>query len=53
MGTNRIVGNDPDRMEAAALEFLDVPPEGKIPPLWDGRAGDRIASILVDDRPPS
>lgn len=46
MGTNRLVGNDPDEIELAAKEFLDDPPAGRIPPLWDGRAGERIGSIL-------
>ncbi|MFZ0015309.1 MAG: UDP-N-acetylglucosamine 2-epimerase, partial [Acidimicrobiia bacterium] len=49
MGTNTIVGNDPVRIETSAIAFLDAPPKGRIPPLWDGRAGERIASILVDD----
>jgi len=47
MGTNVLVGNHPDRIVAAAEEFLSHPPEGTSPPLWDGRAGERIAEILV------
>jgi UDP-N-acetylglucosamine 2-epimerase (non-hydrolysing) len=46
MGTNRLVGNDPDRIYRGATEFLFAPPTGRIPPLWDGRAGDRIAAVL-------
>lgn len=47
MGTNRLVGGDPDLMEASAREFLDEPPSGRVPPLWDGGAGDRIAEVLA------
>lgn len=47
MGTNRLVGNDPDAIELSAKEFLENPPTGRIPPMWDGKAGDRIASILT------
>ena len=46
IGTNRLVGNDPDEVELAAKEFLDDPPRGRIPPLWDGKAGERIGSVL-------
>jgi len=49
MGTNTLVGNDPDRIFSAAKQFLAEPPVGRIPPLWDGRAGERIAAILVGD----
>jgi UDP-N-acetylglucosamine 2-epimerase (non-hydrolysing) len=49
MGTNELVGNDPDRIFSAAQRFLADPPAGRIPPLWDGRAGKRIAEILVAD----
>lgn len=47
MGTNELVGNDPDRIFSAAKRFLAEPPLGRIPPLWDGHAGERIAAILV------
>jgi UDP-N-acetylglucosamine 2-epimerase (non-hydrolysing) len=46
-GTNRLVGRDPDRIAAAATEVLDAPPPARRPPLWDGRAGERIADVLV------
>lgn len=46
MGTNRLVGNDPDFIYKSAVEVLHDPPKGAIPPLWDGRAGSRIAEIL-------
>jgi UDP-N-acetylglucosamine 2-epimerase (non-hydrolysing) len=46
MGTNRLVGQDPDVIYKSAVEVLRDPPRGQVPPLWDGRAGRRIAEIL-------
>jgi UDP-N-acetylglucosamine 2-epimerase (non-hydrolysing) len=45
-GTNRLVG--PTEVVAAAREILAGPvrPTGPRPPLWDGRAGERIADIV-------
>ena len=45
-GTNTLVGSDPDLMERAVVERAAS--TGRIPPLWDGRAGTRIAAILGD-----
>jgi UDP-N-acetylglucosamine 2-epimerase (non-hydrolysing) len=47
MGTNQLVDSDPDLIEAAAQTALSAPPVGRVPPLWDGHAGERIADILV------
>jgi UDP-N-acetylglucosamine 2-epimerase (non-hydrolysing) len=47
MGTNVLVGADPERILAAADRFLRDPPVGAIPPLWDGSAGLRVAQILA------
>ena len=47
MGTNVLVGADPERILAAADRFLRDPPVGAIPPLWDGSAGVRVAKILA------
>lgn len=48
-GTNRLVGTDPAQILAAGLEALATPRAGlKIPPMWDGRAGERIAAILAE-----
>lgn len=50
MGTNVLVGTDPSRIEQAALDILDDPDFGKnakIPPLWDGRAAERICDELI------
>jgi UDP-N-acetylglucosamine 2-epimerase (non-hydrolysing) len=47
-GTSRLVGNDPVRIRAA---FDDVVagrwPEGQEIPMWDGRAGQRVAQEIV------
>jgi UDP-N-acetylglucosamine 2-epimerase (non-hydrolysing) len=52
MGTNRLVGQDPERIVAAYRDVvgevveMDLG-EARVPPLWDGRAADRIVEILV------
>jgi UDP-N-acetylglucosamine 2-epimerase (non-hydrolysing) len=46
MGTNRLVGHDPDVIVEAAVDALTHPPSGRVPPLWDGMAGVRIAEVL-------
>jgi UDP-N-acetylglucosamine 2-epimerase (non-hydrolysing) len=46
-GTNRVVGMDPERIVEEALNVLESPPRpGRIPELWDGRAGERIVGCL-------
>jgi UDP-N-acetylglucosamine 2-epimerase (non-hydrolysing) len=46
-GTNRLVGTSPDRIIAEALRMLDGPrPVNLPPPLWDGRASQRIVAVL-------
>jgi UDP-N-acetylglucosamine 2-epimerase (non-hydrolysing) len=51
MGTNVLAGNDPVRVREAAEAFLAGPPKGRVPPLWDGSAGARIAEILIRTSP--
>lgn len=46
LGTNQLVGRDPDLIYKSAMEVLRDPPRGTVPPLWDGQAGVRIAGIL-------
>jgi UDP-N-acetylglucosamine 2-epimerase (non-hydrolysing) len=49
MGTNRLVGTDPEAAVRAAEEVLaERPPVPATPPLWDGEAAERIAAILDD-----
>ena len=48
MGTNILVGRDMNRLTAEVSKILAGRKKvGAIPPLWDGRAGERIAEILV------
>jgi UDP-N-acetylglucosamine 2-epimerase (non-hydrolysing) len=46
-GTNLLVGRDLDRLRDAAHEILNGKTKrGRIPPLWDGHAAERIAKII-------
>ena len=48
MGTNVLVGRDPDKLRRELSRVLSgKAKQGTVPPLWDGRAGERIADILV------
>ncbi len=47
LGTNQLVGVEPEAAIAAAEGVLSGPPAShSVPPLWDGRAAERIAQIL-------
>jgi len=47
-GTNRLVGSDPDAIRREALAVLAAPmPAPSRPPLWDGKAGERIADEIA------
>jgi len=51
-GTNQLVGRDPERIVKAARAVLEASPpalgqDQRRPALWDGRAGQRIAAVLV------
>ena len=48
-GTNQLVGRDPERIVKTALRVLETPPPQRAPALWDGRAGQRIAAVLLGD----
>jgi UDP-N-acetylglucosamine 2-epimerase (non-hydrolysing) len=54
MGTNRVVGCDPDHLLLNALELLESANRGKggsppvHPALWDGRTAPRIVSVLKE-----
>ena len=49
VGTNLLVGTQPDRILAAAYGVLDGKPrKTAIPEYWDGKTGERIARILAD-----
>jgi UDP-N-acetylglucosamine 2-epimerase (non-hydrolysing) len=48
-GTNVLVGRDPERIIAEARLVLarTAPGPGRRPALWDGRAGERIAAVIL------
>ncbi len=46
-GTNQLVGTDPNAIVSAATAALGSHWEPRCPPLWDGKAGERIAEDLV------
>lgn len=49
-GSNRLVGTDPEKIKTAAFEILQnqaAVNEKRIPPLWDGKAAERICEALL------
>ena len=49
LGTNTLVGTDPDRILNIVKEILEGrEKKGQIPPFWDGRAADRIVGVIVE-----
>lgn len=48
-GTNVLVGRDPARIVAEAMRVLRDGVVARRPALWDGKAGERIAGVLVDE----
>ena len=50
IGTNRLVGNDPQRIMDGFEEVMNGGGiKGEVPPKWDGRAAERIVHILSAD----
>jgi UDP-N-acetylglucosamine 2-epimerase (non-hydrolysing) len=47
-GTNRLVGTDPGRIVGAWRSLSASSPMPMTPPLWDGRAAERIVEVLRD-----
>lgn len=50
LGTNVLVGTDPEKIKQAASKVLDggyIRDDAKIPPLWDGKASGRICDELI------
>jgi UDP-N-acetylglucosamine 2-epimerase (non-hydrolysing) len=46
-GTNTLVGTDPERVLSEAEQAIAGRGKaGRIPPLWDGKASERIAAVL-------
>jgi UDP-N-acetylglucosamine 2-epimerase (non-hydrolysing) len=53
LGTNNLVGTNPEKIKQTAFEILENPSNSKdkkIPPLWDGRAAERICDALVKEK---
>lgn len=48
LGTNVVLGLDPARIPEIAEALGSTHREHSIPPLWDGRASERIADIVVE-----
>ncbi|HEY7876215.1 MAG TPA: UDP-N-acetylglucosamine 2-epimerase (non-hydrolyzing) [Actinomycetota bacterium] len=46
-GTNQVVGRDPDRIRTALEAALSGRVAPRRPELWDGRASERIAEVLL------
>ena len=47
VGTNILVGQDMDRLKAEVSQILNgSAKKGSVPPLWDGKAGSRIADVI-------
>lgn len=52
-GTNQLIGTDPAKIIAAAQQILAGKGKpGRIPPLWDGHAAERIVQVLLQNPPP-
>ena len=48
-GTNTLVGSDPNRIRAAFDDVLLTGGKaGRVPALWDGKAAERIATVIDD-----
>ena len=49
VGTNYLVGTNPEKILETVFAILDGKgKKGEVPPLWDGKAGQRIVEILVN-----
>lgn len=51
MGTNILVGTNPEKIKQAAFEVLadqNFTLNAKIPPLWDGKTAERICDALLE-----
>jgi len=49
IGTNQLIGRDMERAQREVERILrGEARRGEIPPLWDGKSGERIAGVLVE-----
>ncbi len=50
-GTSTLVGNDPDQLRIGLRDVLEGRyKRGRCPALWDGRAANRIAQLISDEK---
>ena len=52
MGTNILVGTNPNKITQTAYEILDGKNQthsAKIPPLWDGKTAERICHVIIEN----
>ena len=52
-GTNQVVGRNPERIKEVAEKTLADGVVPRSPELWDGKAGDRIAEVVVNGGGPT
>ena len=45
-GTNQLVGTDPRRLASGVVAREGIDGVAGVPPLWDGRAAERIGDVL-------
>jgi UDP-N-acetylglucosamine 2-epimerase (non-hydrolysing) len=49
LGTNYLAGTNPDKILSIANDILEGRgKKGQVPPLWDGKAAERIAEVIVN-----
>ena len=52
VGTNVLIGRDMERLRRAIAQILNGHAKrGRVPPLWDGHAAERIARIVLQPAP--
>jgi UDP-N-acetylglucosamine 2-epimerase (non-hydrolysing) len=49
LGTNVLVGTNPEKVKQTAFQILEntSTKDTKIPPLWDGKAAERICNVIL------
>ena len=49
LGTNRLIGTDPAAIAPAVRQARETPRRLSSIPQWDGRAGERVADVLIEE----